>query len=142
MFTFNTNKPRWAAEDLSLVTEPSTNLTNTNQLYKCGRATGYTAGNYGVLKEARVANTIFQGRVVEQRTREHVVVGCGESFSRPGDSGALVFTRTGVVMGMVIGGHMFENISYMTTIDDLIEDIKSTTGAADVRILPRYDEEG
>lgn len=124
------------------MTEPSTNLTNTNQLYKCGRATGYTAGNFGALKEVRFANTISQGQVVEQRTRENVVVGCGEPFSQPGDSGALVFTRTGIVKGMIVGGHMFENISYMTPIDDLIEDIKSTTGAADVRILPRYDEEG
>lgn len=45
-------------------------------------------------------------------------------------------------MGMTVGVHNIENTTYMTTIDDLVEDIKSATRAADVRILARNDEEG
>lgn len=55
---------------------------------------------------------------------------------------ALVFTKTGAIMGMTVGVHNIENTIYMTTIDDLVEDIKSATRAADVRILAWNDEEG
>lgn len=112
-------------------------MANTDELYKCGRATGYTSGIYGGLKEARFAKTVVHGKVVEQPTREHVLMGHGhgEPFSRPGDSGALVFTIDGVVVGMIIAGHKFLDITYVTPIDDLIEDIKSATGATNARIL-------
>lgn len=109
----------------------------TGTQFKCGRATGYTVGRYGYLQEARFATIVSHGQVVTQPTREHVILGCGQPFSRPGDSGALVFKPSGAVVGMIVGSHQYDDITYMTSIEDLVEDIKAATGASDVRIQPR-----
>ncbi|MBZ6376387.1 MAG: hypothetical protein LBE67_15785 [Kocuria palustris] len=63
----------------------------------------------------------------------------GLHFSQGGDSGALVFTESHVVVGMLIGGVIsnsgFESTcSYFTPIDVLVKDIKKITKATDVRL--------
>lgn len=56
--------------------------------------------------------------------------------SKHGDSGALIVTEQGWVVGMVIGGQETGPIAYFTASKDLREHILETTGAVDFRLLP------
>jgi hypothetical protein len=106
------------------------------RLFKTGRATLRTTGCYGGLMECRIAREVVNGEEREKVTMEHTVIGRqGEPFSRPGDSGALVYTRAAEVVGLHFGGREKEPISYFTHVVDLFEDIKHVTNAIEVRIL-------
>lgn len=71
---------------------------------------------------------------------EHVVTGSlRRSFSEEGDSGALVVTRSGEVVGLLFGGSQGKNVSYFTHVNDLVEDIKAVTGAVAVRMMGDLD---
>ncbi|KAL4779658.1 hypothetical protein BJX76DRAFT_365088 [Aspergillus varians] len=102
---------------------------NDEEVYKIGRATGFTTGTYANLKVCHIAGQV-------DKTWEHaVVVPQGGSFLAEGDSGSLLFNFTGTVMGMFFGGSNTGDIGYFTSTQDLLEDIKRITGATEIRIL-------
>jgi hypothetical protein len=51
-----------------------------------------------------------------------------------GDSGSLLCTPDGEVVGMVIAGYENNCIAWFTRIDDLTEDIKEQSHAKDIRM--------
>lgn len=67
-------------------------------------------------------------------TWEHAAESSAGNFSEPGDSGSWVFTREGMVVGMVWGGSANSEVSYVTPIEAILDDIKQVTGAAEARI--------
>ncbi|KAK1142576.1 hypothetical protein N8T08_007552 [Aspergillus melleus] len=107
-------------------------LLHDEELYKCGRKTGYTSGKYNGLDTCRLSRRIVDGKEVEVITIEHTIT--GNPFSDIGDSGALVFDRIGGVVGLIFRGHRQSPIIFFTHFIDLFEDIKASTGAKDVRI--------
>ncbi|EEP81066.1 predicted protein [Uncinocarpus reesii 1704] len=112
--------------------------SGTDDLYKVGRSTRFTAGRYNGIKSAHVATKINEhGEQETKVTMEHAIVGISGRFSNPGDSGSFVFTRYGEVIGMIFGGHTQGPISYMTHISDLFDDIKAITGCIGVRIYAK-----
>jgi hypothetical protein len=59
-----------------------------------------------------------------------------EYFSDQGDSGSAVFTKAGEFVGLLHGGvEPWRQISYITSAEDLVEDIKYITGATEVAML-------
>ena len=57
-------------------------------------------------------------------------------FSDKGDSGSAVFTRAGEFVGLLHSGvDPWRDISYITSAEDLVEDIKYITGATEVTML-------
>lgn len=104
-------------------------------VYKCGRATEYTRGEYSGVRHALISKHIVDNREVQRITFEHTVTSAPrDPFSLPGDSGALVFNQVCRVLGMVIGAAEMGGFTFITHIDDLFMDIKATTGAAMVRL--------
>jgi hypothetical protein len=60
----------------------------------------------------------------------------GEYFSDKGDSGSAVFTENGKFVGLLhSGAEYWREISYVTSAQDLVEDIKYITGAIEVSML-------
>lgn len=110
------------------------NLANEEYLYKCGRATEYTRGEWSGVRHAYLAKQVINGKVVPKMTFEHTITNGSNPFSLEGDSGSLVFNQNGHVVGMIVGGAEWGDYTYMTHIDDLFADIKATTGATMVRI--------
>ncbi|KAJ9289366.1 hypothetical protein DTO021C3_3192 [Paecilomyces variotii] len=105
-------------------------------LFKAGRTTGYSVGEYNGLHSAVIARKFVNGKWETHTTLEHSVCGRhGDWFSQEGDSGALIFNNHGGVVGMLFGGNMLRSISYFTHIVDLFNDIKKMTGATKVRIF-------
>lgn len=51
-----------------------------------------------------------------------------------GDSGSLLCTPTGEVVGMIIAGYDHNRITWFTRIDDLTKEIKEQSGAKDIRM--------
>jgi hypothetical protein len=70
-------------------------------------------------------------------TLEYSIVGFTEDrpAATKGDSGSLLCTPHGEVVGMIIDGYYHNRIARFTRIDDLIEDIKEQSGAKDIRML-------
>lgn len=52
----------------------------------------------------------------------------------PDDSGSLLCTITGEVIGMIIAGYEHNRIARFTRIDDLTNDIMEQSGAKDIRM--------
>ena len=111
------------------------------QQFKVGRATGTTNGTYGNLKSCRIATRTVDGNEEYVPTFEHVMLADDKELIRQGthvvaqgDSGSLVFDKTGSVLGIIFGGNGTENIGYFTATRDLISDIKHITGAQEIRI--------
>jgi hypothetical protein len=52
----------------------------------------------------------------------------------PGDSGSLLCTFCGTVVGMIIDGYEYNQIGRFTRIDDLVNDIMEQSGAKDIRL--------
>ena len=110
------------------------NLANEEYLYKCGRATEYTRGEWSGVRHAYLVKQVNNGKAVPKMTFEHTITNGSNPFSLEGDSGSLVFNQNGHVVGMIIGGAEWGDYTYMTHIDDLFADIKAATGATMVRI--------
>ncbi|KAJ9266640.1 hypothetical protein DTO195F2_1163 [Paecilomyces variotii] len=105
-------------------------------LFKAGRTTGYSVGEYNGLHSAVLAMKFVNGEWEKHTTLEHSMCGRhGNWFSQEGDSGALIFNDERAVVGMVFGGNKLRSISYFTHIVDLFNDIKKMTGATKVRIF-------
>ena len=106
------------------------------QLYKSGRSTYLTAGRYQELASVTIARVYdpTSGHMVEKVTEERAIAGIGSDFSEPGDSGSFVFTASGRVVGVVTAGDERKGVTFMTPIEDVLRDIKSVTGAVEVRL--------
>lgn len=107
-------------------------LEHNEELYKCGRKTGYTSGKYNGLDTCRLSRKIVDGEEIEVVTIEHTIT--GDPFADIGDSGAFVFDDTCSVVGLVFGGVRQSSTTFFTHFIDLFEDIKASTGAKAVRI--------
>ncbi|CAI7661433.1 unnamed protein product [Penicillium crustosum] len=101
-----------------------------------GQRSGYSEGYYNSLKEAEVEHSLIDGTVVAVTTTEHSVIARESDtfFGRSGDSGSLVYTNDShVVVGLFFAGRPRPPCSAsFTHIDDLIHNIKNTTGATRV----------
>ena len=101
-----------------------------------GQKSGYSEGHYNALKEAEVERELIDGTIAAVTTTEHSVIPLESDtfFGRAGDWGLLVYTKDShVVVGLLFAGrpHPLCSASF-THINDLINDIKSTTGATGV----------
>src|SRR3984885_11373627 len=56
-------------------------------------------------------------------------------FSVKGDSGSAVFSQNGEFVGLLHGTYPERNMSYVTAVQDLVEDIKRIAGAVEVTML-------
>ncbi|EFE31002.1 uncharacterized protein ARB_02196 [Trichophyton benhamiae CBS 112371] len=105
------------------------------QVYKLGRSTRRTKGNFSGLTSALLDTPDNRGGAPEVKSLEYAVTGpSGWLFSGPGDSGALVFDKYANCIGMVISWNTISKVSYVTLLPDLFDDIRQVTGAVDVRI--------
>ncbi|OXV06241.1 hypothetical protein Egran_05991 [Elaphomyces granulatus] len=121
--------------DLRLVNWDDQDLKGVTKVYKAGRSTGYTAGEYSHLNTVSIATVFENGKPKPKITTEHSITGRhGQPFSLKGDSGAFVFTQSGEVIGVVFAGHEQRPVTYFTHIADVFSDIKQKTGATEVRI--------
>ena len=121
--------------DLRLVNWDDQDLKGITKVYKAGRSTGYTAGEYSHLNTVSIATVFENGKLKPKITIEQSITGRrGQPFSLRGDSGAFVFTQSGEVIGVVFAGHEQRPVTYFTHITDVFSDIKQKTGATEVRI--------
>lgn len=105
------------------------------RLWKSGRSTGLTSGDYKCLVQAEITRELDEkGELVVKATHEHMVSTSDGAFGEPGDSGSFVFDRYGGVMGMVLAGFERKETVYFAHIDNIFNDIKEVSGAEDVRI--------
>ncbi|KAL5342149.1 hypothetical protein BJX70DRAFT_386274 [Aspergillus crustosus] len=96
--------------------------TIDQDLFKIGRATGYTEAKYGNLCTCKITTRIVNGKEVHIPTWEHVMLWLGQLAIQDGDSGSLVFSHDGADVG------------YFTATRDLLADIKHITGVKEVRL--------
>ncbi|KAL5342239.1 hypothetical protein BJX70DRAFT_410892 [Aspergillus crustosus] len=102
-----------------------------------GRSSGHSIGQYNSLKPALIVEQIVDEELKQVETREHTILGTmGEPFSLPGDSGGVVHTRQGVMVGMVVAGCTAKDLSFFTHIEDLFPDIMRSTKARKIRLPP------
>lgn len=114
----------------------SNNLNDLSDepLFIEGRSSGSSEGAYSGLRPALIAEKMVDGIITRMGTIEHSATGYnGESFSRPGDSGSLIYQRPGKVVGMVFAGIEWRGITLFTRIDDLFEDINQRMRATGIR---------
>ncbi|EAU29902.1 predicted protein [Aspergillus terreus NIH2624] len=112
---------------------------NRQELAKIGQATGLTVGYYSHLDTVHIVERMENGKKVFVSTYEHCFMSSDRKHSlvERGDSGSLVFEKdTGMVVGMLFGGSQNEDVGYFTSIIDLFEHIKKSTGANEIRIQP------
>ncbi|EKG09794.1 Peptidase cysteine/serine trypsin-like protein [Macrophomina phaseolina MS6] len=109
----------------------------TEKVIKVGRSSGWTAGE--VNKAAAWLNLAKKdgddmweqeyGTVVECVKVENPH-GFDGAFSRPGDSGSLVFDeKDGVCIGILFGGDRVQGYGLMTPMEDTIQSIEMVTGS-------------
>jgi hypothetical protein len=89
------------------------------------------------------------GRLVEVETvtEEYAITPVGGiDFSKPGDSGAFILDDHGRLVGLLFasatGDSNATSISRFIGVEELFEDIKQQTGAADVRVYGAFNGKG
>lgn len=98
-------------------------LSIDQTVVKIGRATGVTVG---IVNSVR---TDVQLPGSPHQTREFVVIGMrGRPFADEGDSGAFVILPDGALVGMVVGGDTKCNLTFVTPIQAIFNDIQTRTG--------------
>ncbi|CAG7982812.1 unnamed protein product [Penicillium nalgiovense] len=104
-----------------------------------GQKSGYSEGYYNSLQEAHVNHEMVDEKIISVPTVEHSVIPKEDNlfFTKPGDSGALVYTKDShVVVGLCFAGQQsLPSFTFFTHISDLIADIKKSTGATKVSLL-------
>jgi hypothetical protein len=99
------------------------------RVLKRGRTTGWTAGRINDF----VFNVIRDDGLITTELGVMNLFNGSDFFCKAGDSGSLVFDRFGGVIGMIHGCLGYE-ITYVTPIEVVFEDIKSVTGATRVEL--------
>lgn len=80
------------------------------------------------------------GQVTVVPTWEHKIAGSrGTDFAKYGDSGSWVYTLGGEPAGMLKGGDEAHGTGTMSLMPDIFDDIKSVTGAINVRVARAPD---
>jgi hypothetical protein len=70
-------------------------------------------------------------------TWEHKIASNGDGdFAEQGDSGSWVYTISGELVGMLNSGDEAHGTGTMTLMSDIFDDIRSVTGATNVRVAP------
>jgi hypothetical protein len=91
-------------------------------VYKVGRTTGLTQGSLEIVGLQRQSIRIAEQHYVY--TNVLAVASKGkEPFSKAGDSGALVYTKDGCAIGLVIAGT--DQVSYLSPLDACLRDIEA-----------------
>lgn len=121
------------------------NLNRPVGVLKHGRSTGWTCG---ILNEIRSDCRHVRPGQADVITTEWCVLNVPHTtqFSCEGDSGAAVIDYDGKIVGMVHRGNAKSGryraeITYVTPMDWIVEDIKATMGTDDV-ILEEYFWDG
>ena len=111
-------------------------MHRVDELYKIGRSSGFTKGEYGPLEQVHIYRSRDpQGNPVSVATLEHSISYPPTSpFCLLGDSGSFIFENSGGVVGLLFGASERKDTAYFTHITDLFDDIKEVTGAIEVRI--------
>ncbi|KAI9763768.1 MAG: hypothetical protein M1840_009093 [Geoglossum simile] len=95
----------------------------SQKVWKKGRTTGLTRGIVNGLKFV----TVEEGKDLPN-TWVLVVVGTENNrFSDKGDSGAMVVTNGGEIIGLLHSGHQVQDLTYVTPYDVLVKDIEQVT---------------
>lgn len=92
---------------------------------------------YSQLRQVEIVKTLLHGKEVSLPTFQHTISPSGPIFAEPGDAGSFIYTQTGEVVGLLVGGWERTSVGVFQPISDLFEDIKAVTGAVDVRIMSR-----
>ncbi|KAJ5937105.1 hypothetical protein N7466_003555 [Penicillium verhagenii] len=100
--------------------------------FRSGQAMGY----YNGLKSVVIKTDLLNETVQSVKTLEYSVTPpTGRStFTLAGDSGSFVYSPAGLVLGMIFAGSTVDGIGYFRRMDHLFDDIKATSGAADIRL--------
>ncbi|KAL2854203.1 hypothetical protein BJX68DRAFT_40727 [Aspergillus pseudodeflectus] len=123
-------------EEFSLIDFNFNALKHNDTLFKVGAQSGPTRGWYGGLFECRVSRSLAGGSEEVVVTMEHTIVaGQNQCVVAPGDSGSLVTTGGGEVVGLLFGGSDAQHRGYFTPAKALVRDIKEYTGATEVRVM-------
>ncbi|OQD75914.1 hypothetical protein PENDEC_c005G04444 [Penicillium decumbens] len=112
-------------------------VNSDTTFYKSGRSTFLTKGRYSELQSVHVHRVPISddGKFRTVETFEHAFVSIsGGPFSEGGDSGSFVFAEDGDVIALLWGGIERRDVTYVTPIEEVFDDIKRVTGALDVRI--------
>ena len=108
-------------------------------MIKCGRTTGWTEGLINGIDEYHFddrGNPNPDGTYPRAVSHNPLVLSQSRSpFAEKGDSGAFVLNELGKLVGIVIGGSSVGDHSFMTSINDIFDDIIRITGAKAVRLL-------
>lgn len=112
-------------------------------VYKSGRVTEHTEGNYNGLMTAHITHDLMNGVKVPKCTWAHTVTNhFRRPFWAPGDTGAAVLDVIGTMVGLLFSGNERSRASYFTHVDGLFDDIKQVTGVIEVRVMePPFEEE-
>ncbi|KGO76504.1 Peptidase S64, Ssy5 [Penicillium italicum] len=118
--------------------DPDLEAVDGLELQKSGRSSGITSGTYSKLECVQFTHLkTDQGMAVIIPTFEYKIASRrGTDFAEKGDSGSWVYTLGGEVLGMLKGGNESHGTGTMTLMSDIFDDIKSVTGATQVRIAP------
>ncbi|KAJ5854876.1 hypothetical protein N7534_007419 [Penicillium rubens] len=110
------------------------------KLYKSGRSTGMTTSAYHGLESVKL------DRLKSKKGAGYDLVitwintiatsDDSYSFAEGGDSGSWITRVDGKVFGILAGGDERLGTTYFCRINDVFDDIKDITGAAEVRIAP------
>ncbi|KAJ5509277.1 hypothetical protein N7527_011420 [Penicillium freii] len=118
--------------------DPSFGPFRSMKLQKCGRSTGITTGTYSFVDCVRFTEALDEYGIPQGiPIWEHKIAsGPDGSFAEKGDSGSWVYTQSGVLVGVLNSGDKAKDTGTMTLMPDIFDDIKSITGATNVRIAP------
>ncbi|OAX85228.1 hypothetical protein ACJ72_00388 [Emergomyces africanus] len=118
--------------------QPSTeNISLGSSLYKIGRRTNFTTGSYQALRTLHLKShrPSDQSQSIMVVTEEAAIASKrGLRFSAEGDSGSFIFDQQTNFVGLLFAGNMEMGVAYFTPATILFEDIKTMTGALDVRL--------
>jgi hypothetical protein len=124
-------------------------LALSQEVFKIGRRSNRTRGYVNPVKTTMLlawanengimrrdygkAWTVVDRKVEDEEGKENKGTKC---FSDKGDSGSAVFTKAGEFVGLLHAGvQPYRDITYVTSAQDLVEDIKHITGAVEVTML-------
>lgn len=121
--------------------DPDLELKEGLKLRKSGRSTGSTASVFNELQSVELLRLNSRKGPGYQLTISWVtkIPKMDYSFAEPGDSGSWIYSAGGAVLGMLTGGDERQETISLCRMQDIFNDIKDLTGAADVQIAPPPD---
>jgi hypothetical protein len=114
--------------------EISTGDCKLGTVWKSGRTTLATSGEYSHIKHDLTMPEVGM-------TSEVIIVGSpkGRAFSDKGDSGAAVWeAESGDMVGLVWGGNSYTNVSYVTPISEILDDVRKQSEGWELELAPNF----